>query len=188
MFPIIFRTTIFLFLFFTCLTESSALSSQESIFRQQSKKTVFLARNTNTPPQQASSTKRTAQRGRRGSMSVRKSDPIKAQYENCKGKDIYKLNSQFQDKASLKETEASGPCMDCFIDSHFETGSLGEIAQTIEEAKSSTQTKMEGRVRGVTNRGNKRARGSHGSRVAQIKSSPYKSFKDQLRKRVLGQV
>ncbi|MDE0518439.1 MAG: hypothetical protein OXH36_02630, partial [Bdellovibrionales bacterium] len=114
---------------------------------------------------------------------VNKDSSIKPQYENCKGKDIYKLNSEFQDKASLKETEASGPCMECFTATHSETDSLDEIAETIEETKLGTQTKMKGRVRVVTNRGNKSERDGR-----EIKNSPYKAFKDQLRRRVLGQV
>ncbi|MDE0119681.1 MAG: hypothetical protein OXM55_06720, partial [Bdellovibrionales bacterium] len=82
MFPVIFRITIFLLFPFIFLAESSALSSQENTFNLQSKKTVLLARNTYTLSQQTSSTTKTARRGR---VSVRKSDPIKAQYENCKG-------------------------------------------------------------------------------------------------------
>ena len=112
-------------------------------------KNTLILLSKNTSPR---STKTSRSGGR---VRARNTNPIKPQYENCKGKDIYKLSSEFSNKASLKATEASGPCVDCVAGSSSEEDSLDEIAETIEEGKSSTQNK---------------------------------SFKEQLRKRVLGQV
>ena len=95
----IFRKNIILLLPFVCLLESPAFSTQESTSNQQSKQTVWLSQNN---LQTSTSSTGVVRKGR---MPVRKTDSIKPQYENCKGKDIYKLNSEFQDTSSQKKTE-----------------------------------------------------------------------------------
>ena len=106
----VFRKAIILLLPFVYLLESPAFSSPESIFKQQSKKPVLLSQNTPSPTS-------TSSPGvvRKGRIPVKKTGPIKPQYESCKGKDIYKLNSEFQDKSHLGATEAIGPCIECFM-------------------------------------------------------------------------
>ena len=158
-----------------CLAKSSAFSSQESTSNQQSKESVLLVAKTN--PQETPSSTGVVRKGR---MLVRKTGTIKPQYENCKGKDIYKLNSQFQDTALQKETEAKGPCMDCFIASASKVGSLDDIAQTLHEAENGTKMRTRTGVRTVTEGVNENGSGK--------KRSPYQAFKDQLRIKVLGQV
>ena len=72
--------------------------------------------------------------------------------------------------------------MDCFIASASETGSLDDIAQTVQETGKGTNIRTRAGVRAGT-------KGVKGNGVEEkTKKSPYKSFKDQLRKRVLGQV
>ena len=72
---------------------------------------------------------------RRGRVPVRKTGSIKTQYESCKGKDIYKLNSEFQDKSHLGATEAIGPCIECAMNSASASNtddSLEDIQQALE--------------------------------------------------------
>ena len=52
---------------------------------------------------------------------LKRQSSIEPQYENCKGKDIYKLDAEFKDTS---ETEAVGNCIDCFIGAASDTDSL----------------------------------------------------------------
>ncbi|MDE0120036.1 MAG: hypothetical protein OXM55_08535, partial [Bdellovibrionales bacterium] len=142
------------------LKDSPSFSDKKSLFTQQSQKVVSLTQNANTLTQRTISSTGVIRRGR---VPVKETGSIQPQYENCKGKDIYKLNSEFQDRSDQKKTEASGSCIDCFISAPADD-SISDIENTIHAAKDGNAVKGE------------------------TKKSPYKSFKDQLRKRVLGQV
>ena len=167
-----FRTNIILLLPFVCLLESPAFSSQESTSNQQSKKTILLSQNN---LQTSTSSTGVVRRGR---VPVRKTGSIKPQYESCKGKNIYKLNSEFQDTSSEAETEATGPCIDCAV---ANADSLDGITQTLQETRKGAKIRTRGGVRTVTE-------GVNESGNSGKKKSPYQSFKDQLRAKVLGQV
>ncbi|MDE0118798.1 MAG: hypothetical protein OXM55_02170, partial [Bdellovibrionales bacterium] len=175
-----FIKNIYLFFIFSipliCLAESSSLPNPENTFEQQSKKTILTVRNTNTPTQANTNSTETVRRGR---MPVRETGSIEPQYEQCKGKDIYKLNSEFQDTSDLGGTEATGPCMDCFIDAASNDDSINDIQQTLQtEVKEGTEAGKGYSIRTRT-----------GVRTGKARTiSPYSSFKDQLRTRVLGQV
>ena len=154
----VFRNIIILLFPWICLAESPVFSTKENASHPQSKKTILLVRNPNTPKQTTPSSTGTVRRGR---MPVRKTGSIKPQYESCKGKDIYKLNSEFQDKSHLGATEAIGPCIECAMNS----ASTSNTDDSLEDIQQSLETEN-----------------------GKTKKSPYQSFKDQLRARVLGQI
>ena len=86
---------------------------------------------------------------------------IKPQYKNCKEKDIYKLNSQFQNQLSQVKMEATGSCIDCAIQAATSVDALKDLEQIVHKAE-------EGHVKAT--------------------SSSYKAFKKQLQARVKGQI
>ena len=178
----ILRKSIILLLPFIFLAESPAFFSQENISNPQSKKTVLLtAQNT----QRSTSSTRTTRQDR---APVRKTGTIKPQYENCKGKDIYKLNSGFQDTALQKKTEAKGPCLDCAAASSTgpRVGSFDDIAQTLQAENEQVSVSVDSNVGSRTRTRTNISTNSNGN--GKTKKSSYQAFKDQLRKRVLGQV
>ena len=110
-------------------------------------------------------------------MPVRKTGSIKPQYESCKGKDIYKLNSEFQDKSHLGVTEAIGSCIECAMNS----ASASNTDDSLEDIQQALET--ENRNRNIN-----RNRQVNRTEKTKTKKSAYQSFKDQLRAKVLGQV
>ena len=150
-----------------CLAESLVFSNQESISHSQSKQAMLIAQN--------NSQKSTGSTGvvRRGRVPVRKTGSIKPQYESCKGKDIYKLNSEFQDKSHLGVTEAIGSCIECAMNS----ASASNTDDSLEDIQQALET--ENRNRNISRNRTEKTK---------TKKSSYQAFKDQLRKRVLGQV
>ena len=170
----IFHLLLSFFIPLTCLAEDLVFSNQSSAPYLQSNKVLLLARNINTSIQINTSSIETVRSGR---IPVRKTGSIKPQYEHCKGKDIYKLNSELQDTSPLTETEAKGPCIDCAFASDSNGGSQNDIQQVLQtKVESEKGNKIRSRLGTTIETGSKKTR------------SPYQAFKDQLIRRVLGQV
>ena len=86
---------------------------------------------------------------------------LKPQYQNCRGKNIYQLDSKMRKKASLSETEAKGPCIDCALQEQ-KNQNIENLTQSLAHTK---------RISGVPNKSN---------------SSLENTFKEKLQKRAIG--
>ena len=143
------------------LAESQNSFDQDNLSNQKSQKTVLIAENNSSKELMSK-----GQVGIKRSRVSKKKQSIQAQYEECKGKDIYKLNSQFQELSHEEELEASILCIDCLSKSSTPNDSLNDTKRYLQRRglKSSTANKKD------------------------KKKSAYKSFKEKLRKKVMGQV
>ena len=117
---------------------------------QTTSNTVLISKNNTSGPQV-----------RRGRVGFRKRPPIQPEYENCKGKDIYKLDSEIRGQSHEEETEASAPCVNCKPPPSADISSLQSIQQVIRKIEDQSKIKTK---------------------------NPYGSFKNQLRQSVLGQI
>ena len=145
----------------TCLADSQNSFTQDNLSNEKSQRIVLIAQN-----KSLEGVVRKGQVGIKRSRVLEQTHFIQPQYEECKGKDIYKLNYQFQELSHEEEGEASSLCIDCLSESSSPNDSLWEIKGYLQR-------------RGLKGSSGNKKRG---------KKSPYQSFKDKLRKKVMGQV